>query len=196
MPSITTSSAIDFDYENFDASSICLRDIAHALSQINRYLGHTNRSYSVAEHCWHMATYFLDSSDGLLEPDDDRRRMAMLALVHDAHEAYIGDMPTPLKQYLGPEALTKLQELEKRIDAQIYSALGIAPPSERERFLVKTLDIAIRRNEKNVLFGQQNPLLIHSICIFSHQQKPSYYRDMWLNLYEELVGRNQGLQLD
>lgn len=62
-------------------------DIAHALSLICRYGGHVTRFYSVAEHCVLMSR--------AVEPEH-----ALWALLHDATEAYVGDMVRPLKHHL------------------------------------------------------------------------------------------------
>jgi uncharacterized protein len=62
-------------------------DIAHALALICRYGGHTTRHYSVAEHCVQMS-YFVPEQD------------ALWALLHDATEAYVGDMVRPLKNHM------------------------------------------------------------------------------------------------
>lgn len=62
-------------------------DIAHALSLICRYGGHTKRFYSVAEHCLLMS-YAVSEDD------------ALWALLHDATEAYVGDMVRPLKHHM------------------------------------------------------------------------------------------------
>lgn len=69
------------------ADEICIEDIAHALSMICRYNGHSRKFYSVAEHCTIM------SLDGF--PGDPRWR-----LMHDATEAYICDVIRPLKSSL------------------------------------------------------------------------------------------------
>jgi len=66
---------------------IDMEDIAHALAHLCRFTGHTNRFYSVAEHCVRMVQW------GLPGP-------AALRLMHDATEAYIGDVSTPLKGLL------------------------------------------------------------------------------------------------
>lgn len=76
---------------------ICIDDIAHALSNICRFNGHTRRFYSVAEHCCHVAD---------LMPSWSKFE----GLMHDASEAYLCDLPRPLKRsqgfaekYLGAE---------------------------------------------------------------------------------------------
>lgn len=67
-------------------------DIAHALGMLCRFGGHVQRFYSVAEHCVHMHDYCV------------RNRMSQLvafeALVHDAAEAYVGDVVFPVKRML------------------------------------------------------------------------------------------------
>ena len=70
-----------------------IEEIAHALAQINRYTGHAARPYSVAEHS--LLVCDIVASMGL----DCHAQMA--ALLHDAHEAFCGDVATPVKQVLG-----------------------------------------------------------------------------------------------
>lgn len=75
-----------------ETSPVCINDIAHHLAHINRFTGATQRSYTVSEHsllCESMA-----DAQGL----SPKWRMA--ALLHDAHEAYLGDVATPIKKML------------------------------------------------------------------------------------------------
>lgn len=65
---------------------IRLEDIAHSLAYQCRFQGHVKKFYSVAEHCIHVS---------LKVP----RRFAPQALMHDAAEAYLTDLPRPLKQF-------------------------------------------------------------------------------------------------
>lgn len=70
-----------------DPAAIFIEDIAHSLSLTCRYAGHVRRFYSVAEHSVHLA----------MHADEPDRRWALL---HDASEAYIVDVPRPLKPFL------------------------------------------------------------------------------------------------
>lgn len=67
-----------------DLTKICIEDIAHALAVMPRFCGHTNKIYTVAEHSIRVA--------GLLPPE-----LQMAGLLHDASEAYMCDIPTPIK---------------------------------------------------------------------------------------------------
>lgn len=70
-----------------------LGDIANALSKICRFAGHTKQFYSVAQHSMHVASlvsYLGGTKEEILQ-----------ALLHDAPEAYVVDVPTPLKRLLG-----------------------------------------------------------------------------------------------
>lgn len=87
-----------------------IEDIAHALSRLCRFNGHTPNHYSVAEHCVHMAEYLLPVSQNL----------AFEALMHDSHEAYTGDVITPIKQLVPDFVL-----LEHRISSDIMETFGV-----------------------------------------------------------------------
>jgi len=84
MSWILTNSGRQFNLLNPTADMICPNDIAHALGNLCRFNGHTRTHYSVAQHS------LLVSS---LVPEHDQ----LAALLHDATEAYIGDMTRPLK---------------------------------------------------------------------------------------------------
>ncbi len=75
-------------------TAINIPTIAHALAQINRYTGHAVRPNSVAEHSL-LAVEIAERDLGVRNPS------ALLAvLLHDAHEAFVGDVSTPLKDHM------------------------------------------------------------------------------------------------
>lgn len=89
---------------------ICIEDIAHALSMQCRYNGHSLRFYSVAEHCVLIARHLRKVSD----------YMALNGLLHDATEAYLADVPRPVKPFL-----PGYKEAEQRAHEAIAEAFGI-----------------------------------------------------------------------
>ena len=72
-------------------ADIDVRDIAHALSNQCRYSGHTRFRYSVGEHSVRVSE--------LLESKGYGKPVQLWGLLHDASEAYLVDLPTPLKQH-------------------------------------------------------------------------------------------------
>lgn len=101
---VTTISGAKFD---FDAPRFDLRDIAHALGNIRRFNGHTNAPWTVRQHSL-ACNYYASKA---------RKREALL---HDACEAYLSDVPTPLKRML-PD----YQALEARIDRAMRAAFNL-----------------------------------------------------------------------
>src|ERR1035437_402751 len=73
-----------------DALSVI--DIAHALSNQCRYSGHVQFFYSVAQHCCLLAGWLADHGGSALD--------CLQILMHDAPEAYLVDIPRPVKQYM------------------------------------------------------------------------------------------------
>lgn len=100
------------DYDDPDPATISIYDIAHALSQVSRFGGHTKHFYSVAEHSILVSRLLDKSAHGAFR---------LAALLHDAHEAYLGDIPTPLKNALGPE----YRQMVDRMDYAIAKHVGL-----------------------------------------------------------------------
>lgn len=89
-----------------DPECILIEDIARSLSNLCRYNGHVREFYSVAEHCYWVS---LD-----VPPND-----ALWGLLHDAREAYLGDLMSPLKYH------TKLGEQYRAIEAEVMAAVCV-----------------------------------------------------------------------
>jgi hypothetical protein len=102
------------------AEEIDIRDIAHALSMQCRYAGHCLRFYSVAEHSVHVARWVAATYGG-------STALQLKALLHDATEAYLVDVPRPVKPFL-----VGYKEAEARLWKVIANSHGMSDemPSE------------------------------------------------------------------
>lgn len=88
-------------------------DIAHALSQQCRFAGHTLSFYSVAEHSVRVSRLFY--GEGKRD-----KELALIALLHDAVEAYLQDIIRPLRVQL-----TEYADLERKWALRIGSRFGL-----------------------------------------------------------------------
>jgi hypothetical protein len=94
--------------------TICIEDIAHALAATCRYGGHCQNFYSVAEHAVFCSIR--------AERKGWSNAVQLAALHHDDAEAYLGDIPRPMKSLLG----AAYRKLTARMDAAIITALGLS----------------------------------------------------------------------
>lgn len=108
------------------ADDVDIHDIAGALSKQCRYGGHTKKFYSVAEHCVHVARFA--TTERKLE-----------ALLHDGSEAYLLDIPRPIKK-----ALPEYRIVEDRLMHVIGARYGFTWPVSAE---VTDLDNRILHDE-------------------------------------------------
>lgn len=130
--SIRTSSGIYFDFVNPTVDMIKIEDIAHALSQQCRFGGHLPVFFSVAQHCYNCQ--FLVS----------QKKYALEALLHDASEAYLLDIPKPLKNLL-PD----YQAIERKVELLIAEKFKLEYPWPES---VKFIDVAMLEMEWNYVF--------------------------------------------
>lgn len=111
---------------------VCIEDIAHALSQICRFNGHTKAPYDVASHSCNVQDIVRQWGCG--------SEVQLYALLHDAHEAYTGDMSRPYKNCLSGAARQEIDEINANIQRAIYRRLGLVDPSMEIRLVVKDAD--------------------------------------------------------
>lgn len=109
MSYIATSTGKHIDFVNITPDQICIEDIARGLSNECRFAGQLESFYSVAQHSVYVSQ--------IVPPE-----YALEALLHDAAEAYIKDIPSPLKAML-PD----YKAVEKRIEAVIREKFGLPP---------------------------------------------------------------------
>lgn len=121
-----------------DPADLKLDDIAHGLANLGRFAGQGREFYSVARHSVHVSLD-VKARDGNMESQ-------RYALVHDAAEAYLSDVPGPVKK-----SLPGYKHAERRLDAVVMDALGLEA-GHRERELVEGADKAVNKHELSVLF--------------------------------------------
>lgn len=88
---------------------IYIEDIAHALSLMCRFNGHINCFLSVAQHSIHVSE--------LCKPEN-----ALYGLLHDASEAYLADVPSPLKQMFDD-----YKNIERKVQGAICAKFNLDP---------------------------------------------------------------------
>jgi hypothetical protein len=123
---VSTHSGLLMFYASPNKDMVTLRDIAFHLAHTPRFNG--DSPISVAEHSILVAKHVFDSTS---QPS-----MALVGLLHDGHEAYLGDIVRPLKQFLGP----KLKQLERRIDWAIADRFELRQYWEASRDFVRVAD--------------------------------------------------------
>jgi hypothetical protein len=94
---IQTATGEFFDYAHFSETDIHEEDIAHALSMICRFNGHCLKFYSVAKHL--CLVHDLMEYDRVEMKKPLTREDVFHGLIHDVGEAYLTDIPRPLKNY-------------------------------------------------------------------------------------------------
>ncbi len=114
-----------------------IRDIAHSLSMLCRFVGHCREFYSVAQHSVIVAE--------VVGPEHK-----LWALLHDAAEAYIGDISRPLKNCLRVEGVTVLREADRAIMRAVASRFGL-PADEPPQ--VKSADEGVLMAERRDLMA-------------------------------------------
>lgn len=123
MSWIKLNSGKKFDYENPEADMISLHDIAHNLSKEQRFANCLDRDWTVAHHS--LLVKKLSEIYGL---DEDIQYMA---LHHDSPEAYMRDLPTPLKRML-PGYKMIYGKVERAIENKLQLRLSPLSPKVKE----------------------------------------------------------------
>jgi len=119
-----------FDFENISKDSIYIEDIFRSLPRLNRFVGHSSRTYSVGEHTFYCLL--------MAEKLGYSTREKLLTFIHDFTEAYVSDCPAPLKKLL-----PAFEKIEGQVELAICEYLGIKPATEEEHYKVKRIDLTM-----------------------------------------------------
>lgn len=151
MNHILLADGSDFELDPILGKPPTIATIAHSLSLLCRFTGHTTRFYSVAEHsllCFRIAQLVApQSSPGLLA----------CALLHDTAECITGDIATPWKRILGGD----WEFFNHRVELHIWGGINAALPrlmQEHQR-LVKQIDLTalwIERRDLMIYDSERN----------------------------------------
>lgn len=167
MPEIRLASGVLFNVVEPDPRLMTPEVIAAGLSKMCRFGGHTKRFYSVAEHCV-RGSYVCEDP--------------LAFLLHDASEAFVVDVPTPIKRLLVGYA-----EIEDRIHRQIEVRYGVSI-IENE---------AVHRTDKLMLATEQQDLVVNAswdmqveplkgLDLASCSGRPETWEKRWLERFYEL----------
>lgn len=133
---ITTYTGVKFDAISPSAETICIEDIAHALSMMCRANGHCLFFYSVAQHSINCAIEA--NARGY------SKEIQLACLLHDGSEAYMADIVRPYKKHL-----EQYLQFEEILQTAIWSKFCKHPLTEQERTTVFRIDDIVLFNEFN-----------------------------------------------
>lgn len=184
-PWIETFSGKKFHLLNPHPDEVCIEDIAHALGNVCRFAGHIKRFLSVAEHSVNVSK---------LCPND-----RLWGLLHDASEAYIGDLSRPMKRLtpVGPPYV----EIESRIMRVVCEKFGLPPEMPAA---VHAADNAMLMAEKRALMttlswqddqssnddGSQRVVAnIVPMCWYSGMAEAIFLDEYWRIIGDPYAGR-------
>jgi 5'-deoxynucleotidase YfbR-like HD superfamily hydrolase len=156
-----------------------LKDIAHALSMQVRFGGHCKFFYSVAQHS--LAVY------KMLERYNYPRKILLHGLLHDAEEAYMIDLPTPIKK-----DIPQYKSMAKNIQEIIIRSLNIPKLQEYEKDTIKYYDRLVGSYEASILmpcktWNKENRNLSYKIEPESQYAVKEEYYETALMLLENFM---------
>lgn len=176
-PWIQTYSGKRFNIINPNIDSIVIQDIAHPLSMQCRFTGHTNWFYSVAQHCV-IVSYICDFED------------ALWGLLHDASEAYITDISSPLKR---SGKVDSYLEIEKNLQNTICKRFSLNPIEPESVKIADKVVLATEARDLLVPLRSDWSLKENPLPFKIEPLNPNEAKTLFLKRFFELV--NQPFEL-
>lgn len=154
---VTTASGLELDLLNPSPADIRIEDIAHQLAQQPRFAGATKIFWSVAQHSMFVAQSC---------PENDR----LWGLLHDAAEAYLSDIVSPVKKYMHDYIVT-----EGVVMRAICSRFGLSWPAPT---IIKRIDSEICELEKSALLKSKT---------LDRRTRKGFYELHWKEVAEKFL---------
>ncbi len=176
---------------------IDILDIAEALSKQTRFNGHTTTFYSVAQHSVIVSKAIRNEINVHMRNDKNAKKFQLYGLLHDAAEAYIGDIITPVKKFFLQENTALLEDLENRILNKVFEKVGLEPLSNHP-----SAAVAVEGADKIALTTEMRDLLKdgangwvsagrpEALTYIIRPQTWSIAMQEWLDLFEKLTDIN------
>lgn len=161
-----------------NVKDICIRDIAHSLAYLCRFTGHIHSFYSVAQHSV-LVSYLVS------------KECALAALLHDASEAYLQDIPKPLKRL---PLFEEYRKLEHKLQAMIFEKFNWIDGELPE---IKEADVTMLATEARDLLGGLHPEWVQPCEPLPFTIKPlppHEAEEMFLNRFTALVTKESGYE--
>lgn len=176
-PAIQTSRGTIFYILDPRPEEVEIEAIAHALSQLVRFTGQIRKLYTVAQHSLHVSALV-------------SKEVALEGLLHDAAEAYVGDVVTPLKHIL-PE----YKKVEWRIHMAIASRFDLSTDpitlaevkeADLRALATESRDLMVPMSDDEFLIWSANGPLPEPDPLEIEVLSPTVVRAAFLDRFEEL----------
>lgn len=135
---------------------IKIEEIANALSNTCRYGGRVKKYYSVAEHSVLMTKAILKELDTMFSMAPLKEEIALVALLHDAEEAFLGDIVSPIKNFIHTYTIN-LQAICDYVANRIYEKYQLDKYYSNFYGLICQYDERILLDEYKILFNNEYP---------------------------------------
>lgn len=201
------------DIDNPHPDQIDIIDIAWGLSRIPRFAGHTITEvpYNVAQHSLLVAELTDElisgsyvSSDPTIQEDIEKiwntktgfdlSSVTLKALLHDAAEVYIGDIPSPVKR--NPQIYDAIKEIEYHLMATIFEKFGLTKMSPEEERVIHYADMIARAIEAHAFMQSRGrewnlpPVSLVRLQQFEPPMPSLVSYNMFLEKFSDAFDRN------